>query len=291
MSQYTRFEVTNFKGIKHIVIDLLPGKTNKVFTLVGLNESGKTTVLEAIDLFQKDIPVETRHAVIPKSKKTNFNDKISVAATVDLDAEDEKRIANFAKTKGFTITQPIGKFTNTKSYLFKNSRFEKPANTVSIKIIGSKGKSKAVKQILSPSDEWNSIVNFILENILPPIVYYPNFLFNFPQKIYLNEVADDKEEQKFYRQVIQDILDSIGDDLNIEDHLLNRLSSTGTEDRESLEAVINKMGVIVTQKIFRTWDNIFRSNIKSKTAKAKQREIKITTGKDTDTAQRYFLEG
>lgn len=289
MSQYTKFEVKNFKGIKNIEFDLVTGKGHKVFTLVGLNESGKTTILEAIDLFQKDVPEQERHTIIPKSRKTNFNDKISVKATIKIDAEDEKAIALFAKNNGFTITEPIKEFAIDKTYTYKNSRFEKLNTLITIRIIGKKGKSTSTKSLDATSEIWQQIVAFVRSDILPPIVYYPNFLFNFPQKIHLDENASDSKEQQFYRQVIQDILDSLDEGLNIEEHLLERLPSTEAADKESLDAVINKMSVAITHRVFKAWDNIFKTSTKSRPA-TRQREIKISTSRDAGDPARYYLE-
>ena len=45
--RFIRFDIQNFKGIKSATLDLVPAGAN-VFTLIGLNESGKTTILEAL---------------------------------------------------------------------------------------------------------------------------------------------------------------------------------------------------------------------------------------------------
>ena len=48
--RYKRFQIKNFKGIKDTIVDLDAGEA-AVFPFVGLNESGKTTILEAIHSF------------------------------------------------------------------------------------------------------------------------------------------------------------------------------------------------------------------------------------------------
>src|SRR5689334_15081667 len=79
--RYSKLIVRNFKGIQNLEFDLDGRKpASKVFTLVGLNESGKTTILEAMSFFYDNIIEEeevklTRaivddiHESIPKSKK------------------------------------------------------------------------------------------------------------------------------------------------------------------------------------------------------------------------------
>ena len=51
----TRFAITNFKGIRHLTLDLAAHPQGRIIQLVGLNESGKTTVLEALDYLQLNI--------------------------------------------------------------------------------------------------------------------------------------------------------------------------------------------------------------------------------------------
>ena len=47
--KYTKFIIKNYRGIDQVKIDLL---NDRVITLVGLNESGKTTIMEACELLQ-----------------------------------------------------------------------------------------------------------------------------------------------------------------------------------------------------------------------------------------------
>lgn len=49
--RYLSFRVKNFRGISDALIDLVPRGAG-IFTFIGLNESGKTTALEAISTFQ-----------------------------------------------------------------------------------------------------------------------------------------------------------------------------------------------------------------------------------------------
>ena len=51
--RFTRFEIKNFKGVEHAIVDLNPAGAH-IATLIGLNESGKTTILEAISQFSGD---------------------------------------------------------------------------------------------------------------------------------------------------------------------------------------------------------------------------------------------
>lgn len=52
--KYVEFEIQNYKGIQKTRIKLSK-KRGLVYTLVGLNESGKTTLLESLNHFRPDI--------------------------------------------------------------------------------------------------------------------------------------------------------------------------------------------------------------------------------------------
>jgi len=49
--KFTYFKFKNFKGIEDQTLDLSKSGGSNIYTLVGLNESGKTTILEAINFF------------------------------------------------------------------------------------------------------------------------------------------------------------------------------------------------------------------------------------------------
>lgn len=66
--RYTKFNIQNFKGIQALTLDLERQPLSKIITLVGLNESGKTSILQAINLLQNGLPEKERHKLIPKKK-------------------------------------------------------------------------------------------------------------------------------------------------------------------------------------------------------------------------------
>jgi len=56
--RFLKFEIKNFKGIRHAELSFSKSNTAGVYTLVGLNECGKTTLLEAIHSFSPDSDTE-----------------------------------------------------------------------------------------------------------------------------------------------------------------------------------------------------------------------------------------
>jgi len=287
--KYTKFSITNFKGIKgKVELNLSNLPNTNIFTLVGLNESGKTSILEAIDLFQNRREDGDAHKMIHKSKKGNFNDEISVRAYLDLDGEDEIRIKEYCeKTIGFKLTQQIEKAYITKSYSFKNSKFEKYESTWVLPLRGKLGKSRTEIDLhKNHLEDWRKVVKYIEENF-PKILYYENFLFDFPQRIYLSGPDGLNSREIEYRKILQDILDSFDNELTIESHLLERLNNPTPENEGALESLLGDISQKLTETIFSNWNEVFLKDSKEielKTFKDAQKghylQLKIKQGKD-----------
>ena len=52
------FKISNFKGIRYAKVRFSDNDIARVHTFVGLNESGKTTMLEAMHSFSRDAETE-----------------------------------------------------------------------------------------------------------------------------------------------------------------------------------------------------------------------------------------
>ncbi len=109
------FEIKNFKGIGNISINLEPQGAN-VFTLIGLNESGKTTILEAINhhsahelnaLYGETIDqssAEELAKLVPKSEQSDFSSAIRIVANLSFDPDEKAQIIKKVEQKfGGTI--------------------------------------------------------------------------------------------------------------------------------------------------------------------------------------------
>lgn len=260
-------------------IDLATDSKFKIFTLVGLNESGKTTVLEAINFFDKGAPAGQEHTLIPKNKKGNFNDAVSVTAVLELDAEDARLIKETAKQAKFKIKDGLDlesiKIEVERRNVFKSSRFDstnsEPLWTTNI--YGTEGKKQREQALEDCQAAFDAVTDYITENLVPPIIYYPNFLTKFPQRIYLQAKPAEDGEQEFYRDVLQDVLDSLESGYNIEDHLIARINSSRDEDVQALNVVLKKMGAKITSIVFKTWEDLFTSTGK---------QIVLEKGKEKD---------
>src|ERR1700681_3524516 len=123
---FTHFTVKNFKGIEEARLDLLAKPHSRVHTLIGLNESGKTTLLEAINLIEYRDRLDALnlpgyisydpHELIPISKRSNFNGENPLEAVVKLDPGDRAGIAAELKKVAITLTSISETFVITQTY-------------------------------------------------------------------------------------------------------------------------------------------------------------------------------
>lgn len=281
--RFTYFKFENFKGIESQRLDLSKNSDSKVFTLVGLNESGKTTVLEAINYFAykpetlnalelDNYEVNDIHNLIPINKRDNFNGRIQIEAGIELEDDDIEEIKIAFQENGIILKEFSKQIVYTQNYYFENSEYQKERTQFHWKnnFKGTVGGSR--KTVVLNNDQALK-ANPVIKKRMPSILYFPNFLFEFPERIYLDDANPDAKH-KFYQTIIQDVLDSLGNDTNIADHLIKRIESEDEKDKRNLNSLIGKMQKQLTEIIFKKWNQIFNKEI-SKT------EIVLFYGKDT----------
>lgn len=267
--KYLTFKVRNYKGIQNLVLNIGGAPASSIFTLVGLNESGKTTVLEAISHLIN--PIDNPIDLVPKSQRGKFDDTIHISANLEMSGADEEIIKNYLDDAGFTVTKLSKELTIGKELEFKDTKLvstNPTGNTWTITIKGIPSGSAEVAEdaaeetsseqnlIDYDKDLWNKTVTMIRTELFPKTVYYPDFLFDFPHRIYLSADPDEDEEQAYYRQVLQDILDSLDKGYKLETHLVERKTSGTPADLENIEKVLNDMATIITKTVFEAWNKI-----------------------------------
>lgn len=275
--KFTEFKIKNFKGIENVTVNLDKSPDANIYTLVGLNESGKTTILEAINFFNPndkglsalELPgatIKDYNILIPISKRDNFNETISLIVTIKLDADDLKKINEHTKSNTpFKQVKSVDTIKYYRDYKFKDSKFQE----LDSRWDGFKGwlKSEATEKYIGIrkengyKEENFSLANFC-NNLIPSILYFPNFLFDFPSKIYLETKVEATAKEKFYIELVQDILYSLENSSNIKTHLVDRIKSGDANDKRNLNSILQKMGKKVTDVVFEAWNRIFKREIK-----------------------------
>lgn len=113
-----------------------------------------------------------------------------------------------------------------------------------------------------------------LRKRLPTIWYFPHFLFDFPDRIYIEEYEDELPANRFYRALFQDILDALPRDLDINKHVIERARSNGQADREHLQQVLLEASRNVTTTVVSSWNHIFKDKPIS------QKAVRIDLGEE-----------
>lgn len=293
--KFTEFKIKNFKGIENVTVNLDKSPDANIYTLVGLNESGKTTILEAINFFNPndkglsalELPgatIKDYNILIPISKRDNFNEVISLEVTIKLDADDLKKINEHTDAK--TLFKKVKKVDTIKYYRyykFKDSKFQELDSRWS----GFDGwlKTDSEENYTNIGDknypDDNTSLAGFCRGLIPSILYFPNFLFDFPSKIYLQTKGESTAKEKFYIELVQDILFSLENSSNIQTHLVDRIKSGDANDKRNLNSLLQKMSKKVTDVVFEAWNRIFKREIK---------DTRISINCSTDSEGLPYLE-
>lgn len=285
--RYDSFRIKNFKGIKDTTVQLQSFAGANVFAFVGLNESGKTTVLEAIHSFAPDeatsellggeeglgVPFKER---VPRHLLSEFTGDVSVTATLAVTAEDKKLIARNLLSE-HKLEVNLATFPDhihlERHQRFENGDFKKNHFSLrgELEIKGSKQ-----RKWRDFSEGEKVLLRDVIYNLAPRIAYFPTFVFEFPKTIFLTDrggVVD-----KFYRRVFQDILDYDGRGQTVEKDLVRRVRREdmllpwvsffvawgASDDRDKIQQVMDRASAAVTKLVFGRWNKIFDEDTRGK---------------------------
>ncbi|SDD21463.1 AAA family ATPase [Belnapia rosea] len=279
--KYKSFRIRNFKGIKDTTVSLESLTGANVFAFVGLNESGKTTVLEAIHSFSPDkatsellggdeetgVPFSER---VPRHQLSSFSGDVSVSATLILTDEDKSKIAQllFDDEKITVNTKDLpSELTFERQQRFEDGDFVKSYFTLraSLQI-----KTASQRKWREPTVEESARIRNVVYQLTPDICYFPTFVFEFPDKIYLTDLKRG-ELSRFYRSVFQDILDYDGKGFTIEKDITRRVRNetlnvpwlqffglwSKKDDAPKIQHVIDRASSTVSKVVFGRWNKIF----------------------------------
>lgn len=273
--KFIEFDIKNFKGINHTTIKLDKKPEGNIFTLVGLNESGKTTILEAISyLISKDedyrslcdkasySSLDNPYDLIPLSKRACFNEKIIVKAIIEPSDDDVKKIKDYAE-QTLNINIDTSKLKKKISITKETDFLSGNPHTVTlwgISLFAKNKKARNYKELGAKDENWQNLIIFI-KSLLPNIFYFPTFLFDFPKKIYLDDThIKDVQKAKinsYYKNIIQEILESIFPEQNIDTLILSRLKQEDENQKKSAESVLLQLSQKISKEVFELWDKIF----------------------------------
>lgn len=285
--RYKSFRIQNFKGIKDTTVSLETIGGAGVFAFVGLNESGKTTVLEAIHTFSPDkatselvgggkganVPIDD---CVPRHLISSFTGSVTVTATATVEThEREQIIAAVMASTGLAIDPTI---LDSEIVLEREHKFDGGDYKQSFFSIRSALRVKEPKKRKwrGTNNEEHVKIRNAFYSFTPDIAYFPTFVFDFPEYTYLTDRGDSID--RFYRRVFQDILDYDERGHTIEKDITRRIRSeklvvpwlsflsawTGHDDRTKIQHVMDRASAAVTRLVFGRWNKIFGEDTKGK---------------------------
>ena len=202
--KYTAFKIKNFKGINETIEINLSDDTP--LCLIGGNESGKTTILKAIELIgmlckgHRPRNGELSNTVRPK-RGFLFTGDVVLETSVIFDAADLNK--QFRKKSEKQILERIksanGKANIRFTYTYENDSIKNKDHLPDIQITSEENKSDSVSSDIL---QW-------IKTVSPDIVYLDDFIFRIPSKIrYLrkphNEPTPEDEQYESYVKALND---------------------------------------------------------------------------------------
>lgn len=285
----TGFDISHFKGVRDAKIRFSDNDQARVHTFVGLNESGKTTLLEAMHSFSPDaeteLVVKSAHSAeeqreqwIPRDKISIFTGEVSITAYIKATSDDLTKLrADYLKDTGLIVNENGLQSEFTVRLIHKYRKGDYVISVRNINLPNLRVKTKRAKKFRELSHDELKQFGKIVRATIPTVAYYPTFVFDFPKRIYLTE-RDTSPRNRFYRQLFQDILDYDGNGYTIEDSILDRLHKedtqgfweswfsafVGTTEEDKVKQVISRAERAVTKLIFSKWNEVFGEKIGAK---------------------------
>lgn len=309
--RYISFQISNFRGVSDATVALTPRGAG-IFTFIGLNESGKTTALEAISTFQLGKADEKSlyqtkptdldpSSFVPKHEKATFTGEITVTATVAFEEGEKAQCIEHAERQSESRIDPDSvpdTFTIKRGWRFENGDNVDRINKWSINLLAKdKGKQKFVSQNSHLHKPWLHFSSRVAIR-LPEIVYFPTFLFEQPDRIVLNPNSDERPADKLYRRIIENVGQSLDKPIDLKTNIVDRIVTPEKEGgifgnlfllsnnrQQQIDAAINQLSQSLSNTVLDNWSRIFGGPTGN-------RELRLRLGTDQfdDGTPRVFVQ-
>jgi predicted ATP-dependent endonuclease of OLD family len=281
---YQKFEIKNFQGIGSLEIDL---SNNRIVTLVGLNESGKTTILQAILLFYKLL-----HGNEPDERQLNkfrpkgieFSGDVEIYGELYFEDHDLERIQNKWHEHNPDVDLSIPRTFSFKYVFNYELHAYKGTNRTCIFQAMIDGTDKLL--CFENEHQWQELITFIKSELVPEIIFYDDFIYEFPEHIQftINQTpqqakANPKNEK--WQLVMDDLLKSANPQLSFQEHVVNLWAT----DNDLAENRISQIERELNKKITHAWRSLFNNGIKKRNFK----EIQLRCNFQTNILTISFL--
>ncbi len=240
--KYSKFIIKNYKGIsQELEIDL---SKKSLVPIIGVNECGKTTILNAIcafDYFNDDINDKVRHLTDVKNLYKINKDPAEIVAEINISAEDLKEIIK-KYYKGLSEDVKKNRRKNiTINKAFKSkvviSRTIENENDYTYTLIEPK---------FSLSEEEHEDICVCIISNLPYILYFDDFRDSFPEEIEIPE-SEPESDSNNWLDYIERLFEKTNEDYSVYD-----LQELENRQRRSVLSDVTKK---LNETLIKEWTN------------------------------------
>lgn len=261
--RYKKFIIENYKAIEKVEIDV----NKEIIPPIGINESGKTSILQGILAFDssKDNLLEGVHIDVKNRYETKQKDCILQAQII---LEDGAEFEEIGKAVKINMDDPIYEWLKNKydckSYItlqrdFKDGKLEKTYSIVNEELNVNEKKCKLlVKEIVKR---------------LPNILYFDDFSDRVPPKVsfsrkYVNDQKLPRSKDREWQEIIQEIFSRAFEE---EFSLINFMKLDDEDDRRNF---LEDVKDVLDKEIITEWKNLKMDY--SKIAEDEKYDLEIT---------------
>ena len=248
----TEYRIRNYKAVKDTSINL----NYSLNPIIGVNESGKTTILSAILAFDKN------RDKVNSGNHLEYKNKYSTGAT-----KDSKITANLTLDK--TELQDLKKVLNLHSETLEYnhiSKFTEKTPFVLTRELSSPDKEYTLEDVTFQEKNKKIIITFLLKN-LPYILYFDDFTDRVPEEIVFREDYKSTGKLAFsknreWQEIIVEIfrraeVEGIDDDEN------PLKSFFHLSDKDQKDDILSDIEDILNKEIIDEWKRIKKSGFKN----------------------------
>ncbi|MBN2879479.1 MAG: AAA family ATPase [Clostridia bacterium] len=243
---YKKFHISNYKAIEKIDINI----NREIVPLIGINESGKTTILQAILAFDKnkDNLLNKRHI---DAKNIYEHEEKECVISAELEFKNKEEFEDFGKSISINMDMPLYDWIKDK---FENHE------PITLKRDFANGILTKEYSLVEKFDEFGSEhmkKKFISEIVkrLPNILYFDDFSDRVPEAIKFpqNYVNDQKLSTGKEREWQEILVEVFGRAIDAELSLVKFMKLDNDDKREDYLSDVNDK---LNEEIITDWEHL-----------------------------------
>lgn len=274
-----KFNINNYRAIKNIEFDI----KHSISPIIGVNESGKTTILKAILAFDKsrDKFNNGDHLEYKNRYFTHKHEKCTITAYLTLSEDEIAELIKKTNIKTSSDEYPILANLNIQTIFQLTRTLDSEKNLYSTQLDN-----------LS-ADTCERIAKYLSSKI-PYILYFDDFADRVPDTIefptnYMNEQKLSHTKQREWQEIIQEIFNRANTEASLDDQngetLLASYLKKAEEDEDVGNDILSDVQQTLNNEITSEWIKIKRSGISLGDNESEALEIEIVHQKNSNSFQ------